>query len=118
MKRIRLQNVSGLSDLNVTQLMIRWKYRVLILTWLSVVFFCLNLDAQKPVVAIVGWDGKAKEGSDPAEVRIIQVGDPSPGLVVNIATDGTASHGIDYRSFQSSFQMDKMVQLAILPVHS
>ena len=58
--------------------------------------FCTNLYAQKPVVAIVAWDEKAKESSDPAEIRIIQVGEPTPDLTVKIKIEGTASDGLDY----------------------
>ena len=90
-------------------------FRQLILAILSMLFFSSGLVAQKPTVAIVEWDDKAKEGRDHAEVRIVQVGDPVPGLVVQISTDGTATNGIDYRAISSSWQMDKMVKLGIQP---
>jgi len=92
------------------------KCRLLILSLLSILlFFCSSLYGQKPVVAIVDWDDKAKEGRDPAEVRIIQIGDPSPNLMVHIAASGTADQGFDYRAFQSSYLMGKMVKIAIIP---
>jgi ADP-ribosylglycohydrolase len=86
-----------------------------ILSLLSILFFSACLVAQKPAVAIVEWDNKAKEGNDHGEVRIVQMGDPLPGLVVHIKIDGTAANGVDYRAISSTWQMDKMVKLAILP---
>ena len=53
--------------------------------------FCLlallvstNLNAQKPVVAILTWDEKAKEASDPGEIWIVQLGEPTQDLTVKI----------------------------------
>ena len=78
--------------------------------------FCTNLYAQKPVVAIVAWDEKAKESSDPAEIRIIQVGEPTPDLTVKIKIEGTASDGLDYRCFNNTWKMNKMVKFKIHPI--
>ena len=115
MKAIPSLHVSGLTESHIPQQQILRRYRLLIPAILSIIFFSSGLVAQKPTVAIVEWDDKAKEGRDHAEVRIVQVGDPVPGLVVHILTDGTATNGIDYRAISSSWQMDKMVKIGILP---
>ncbi len=78
--------------------------------------FCTNLYARKPVVAIVAWDEKAKESSDPAEIWIIQVGEPTPNLTVKIKIEGTASEGLDYRCFENTWKMNKMVKFKIYPI--
>lgn len=78
--------------------------------------FRTNLYAQKPVVAIVAWDEKAKESSNPAEIRIIQVGEPTPDLTVKIKIEGTASDGLDYRCFNNTWKMNKMVKFKIHPI--
>ena len=88
----------------------------LIVLGLFALLFSTNLYAQKPVVAIVVWDEKAKEGSDPAEIHIIQVGDPAPDLTVRISIKGTASDGLDYRCFNNVWQMNKMVKFKIHPI--
>ena len=40
--------------------------------------------AQKPVVAAVVWDDRAREGEDLGEIRIYQLGEPVEGLKVKI----------------------------------
>lgn len=40
--------------------------------------------AQKPTVSIVVWDGKSKEGHELGEIRIYQLGEPTPGLNVKL----------------------------------
>ena len=42
------------------------------------------LPAQKPTVSIVVWDGKSKEGHELGEIRIYQLGEPTPGLNVKL----------------------------------
>lgn len=85
--------------------------------------FCLyallvstNLYAQKSVVAILTWDEKAKEASDPGEIWIVQLGEPTQDLTVKIKIEGTASDGIDYRCFSDTWKMDKMERFKILPI--
>ncbi len=102
-------------DFNAARRKNRRRHRATVPALLLMVLSCLSLGAQKPVVAIVDWDNKAREGSDRAEVRIVQVGDPVPDLEVRIATDGTARHGYDYRAIKSSYRMDKMEGITILP---
>ncbi len=92
-----------------------FKFSPMLLSIFFLMFFCSILEAQKPMVAIVDWDPKAKEGSDHAEVRIIQIGDPVPDLEVQIVTSGSATNGFDYRSFGSTFRMGKMSKIKILP---
>ena len=85
--------------------------------------FCLlallvstNLNAQKPVVAILTWDEKAKEASDPGEIWIVQLGEPTQDLTVKIKIEGTASDGIDYRCFSDTWKLDKLERFKILPI--
>jgi len=54
--------------------------------------------AQKPKVAIVVWDGNAKEGQNIGTFRLYQIGEPVSNLKVKIKCEGTASEGLDYRS--------------------
>jgi len=54
------------------------------LSGLIVLFLCSNLFAQKPKVAIVVWDGHAKEGQNVGIFRLYQIGDVTPGLNVKI----------------------------------
>jgi len=75
-----------------------------------------NLNAQKPVVAIFAWDEKAKESSDPADIRIVQVGEPDPGLTVKIKTSGTADAGFDYVCLKETWKINKMLQLKVFPI--
>lgn len=75
-----------------------------------------NLYAQKPVVAILTWDEKAKEASDPGKIWIVQLGEPTPDLKVRIKIEGTASDGIDYRCFSDTWKLDKMKRFKILPI--
>jgi len=56
------------------------------------------LFAQKPKVAIVVWDGIAKEGENIGTFRLYQIGEPVSNLKVKIKCEGTASEGLDYRS--------------------
>ena len=72
--------------------------------------------AQKPMVAIVVWDEKAKEGHDPAEIRIYQLGEPVSGLNVKIKCQGTAREGIDYRALDNSMVVNKFNRIIIRPV--
>lgn len=102
-------------NLQMSEMSISLLRKYLILSIASVLSVSPGLVAQKPEIAIVEWDNKAKEGQDHAEVRIVQIGDPVPGLIVNIQTDGTAINGIDYRAIPGSIQMDKMARIEILP---
>jgi len=81
-----------------------------------VLLFNTNLYAQKPTVAILVWDEKAKEASDSAEIHIVQVGDPIRDLTVKTRTEGTASDGLDYRCFNNTWQMNKGVSFRIHPI--
>ena len=81
-----------------------------------VLLFSVNLYAQKPVVAILAWDEKAKESSDAGEIQIIQLGEPVPGLTVRIKMEGTASDGLDYRCFSDTWKINKTKSFKILPI--
>ena len=83
---------------------------------LFILLFGTNLYAQKPVVAILSWDEKAKEAGDPGEIWIVQLGEPTPDLTVKINIEGTASDGIDYRCFSDTWKMNKQQRFKILPI--
>jgi ADP-ribosylglycohydrolase len=78
---------------------------------------CSEILAQKPIVAAVVWDDRAKEGEDLGELRIYQLGDPVPGLKVKVSYEGTASDGYDYRCQPNVFQVDKYKQIVVRPIH-
>lgn len=62
-------------------------------------FSCSPPQAQKkPKVAIVVWDGHAKEGQNVGTFRLYQLGEVTPGLKVTVKCEGTAGEGLDYRS--------------------
>jgi hypothetical protein len=88
----------------------------LVSLYLFVLPFSMDLYPQRPVVAVLAWDEKAKESSDPGEIRIIQLGEPVPALTVKIIIAGTASDGIDYRCFSDTWKVDKMTGFKILPI--
>jgi len=52
-----------------------------------------GLMAQKPMVAAVVWDDRAKEGEDLGEIRIYQLGESVQGLTVKVKYEGSASDG-------------------------
>jgi ADP-ribosylglycohydrolase len=72
--------------------------------------------AQKPTVAVVVWDGKAKEGQDLGELRIYQLGEPVPGLNVKIKYEGTARDGFDYRCYDNLLKVDKYHRIVVRPI--
>ena len=90
--------------------------------WLSSLLIILlllsssALLAQKPTVSIVVWDGKSKEGQDLGEIRIYQLGEPTPGLNVKIKCQGTAHEGIDYEASNNSMKVDKFRNIVIHPI--
>ena len=90
------------------------------ISWMAIGVFTLlfgsNLYAQKPVVAILAWDEKAKESGDAGEIQIIQLGKPVPDLAVRIKIEGTASDGLDYRCFSDTWKIDKLKSFKILPI--
>jgi ADP-ribosylglycohydrolase len=72
--------------------------------------------AQKPTVSIVVWDEKSIEGNNLGEIRIYQLGEPTPGLNVKIKCQGTAREGIDYEAFNNSMKVDKYRSIIIHPI--
>ncbi len=77
---------------------------------------CSLVIAQKPVVAAVVWDNRAKEGASLGEIRVYQLGEPVPGLTVKISYEGTASDGFDYRCQPNEFQVDKYKKITVRPI--
>lgn len=88
---------------------------LIVFGWFALLF-STNVYAQKPVVAIVAWDEKAKESSDPAEIQIIQVGEYKRNLTVKIKIEGTASNGLDYRCFDNTWTVNKNKRIRIYPI--
>ena len=76
------------------------------------------LFAQKPKVAIVVWDGIAKEGENIGTFRLYQIGEPVSNLKVKIKCEGTASEGLDYRSLGlgNVQQISKYNEIHIRPI--
>jgi len=76
------------------------------------------LFAQKPKVAIVVWDGIAKEGENIGTFRLYQIGEPVPNLRVKIKCEGTASEGLDYRSLGLGIvkEINKYKEIHIRPI--
>ena len=73
--------------------------------------------AQKPTVAVVVWDDRAKEGEDLGEIRIYQLGEPVPGLKVKVKYEGAARDGFDYRSYSNVLEVDKYRKFVVRPIH-
>jgi ADP-ribosylglycohydrolase len=72
--------------------------------------------AQKPRVAAVVWDEKAKEGQDLGEIRIYQLGEPVEGLHVKIRYEGTAREGFDYRCYNNELEVGKYHKIVVRPI--
>ncbi len=76
-----------------------------------------GITAQKPVVAAVVWDDRAKEGEDLGEIRIYQLGDdPVPGLQVKVRYEGTAKNGYDYRCYSNELEVDRYRKIGVRPI--
>ena len=73
-------------------------------------------DTTLPEVGIFVWDEKAKEGSDAAEIRLIQVGKPTKDLEIQFKIEGSAKAGYDFRPFSKTVKMDKSKRIRIIPV--
>lgn len=84
--------------------------------WL--IFPASILFAQKPKVAIVVWDGIAKEGENIGTFRLYQIGEPVPNLRVELKCEGTANEGLDYRSLGIGIvrEINKYSQIHIRPI--
>lgn len=90
-------------------------YSCLVLTlWLMHTGF--EIIAQKPTVAAVVWDDRAKEGEDLGEIRIYQLGDPVPGLKVKVRYEGSASNGYDYRCYTNLLEVDRYRKFMVRPI--
>jgi len=75
------------------------------------------LSAQKPTVAVVVWDDRAKEGEDLGEIRVYQLGEPVQGLKVKVSYEGAASDGFDYRCYSNVLEVDKYRSFVVRPIH-
>ncbi len=114
---------SYLSDIGQKALIVKGKIMkklkntICLIFWgLSAISFCTILYAQKPKVAIVVWDGHAKEGQNVGTFRIYQLGDVTPGLRVKIDCEGTAGEGVDFRAHRIIHSVDRYRDLHIRPI--
>ncbi len=79
--------------------------------------FAEPANVDRPTVSIMTWDEKAKEGSDPAELRLFQVGKKIPDLTVYYTISGTAKNGFDYMPVRHSIVMrDRTATIRIGPM--
>lgn len=67
---------------------------------------------EKPVVAIMLWDGKAKEGSDFGEFQVYNEKDGQP-VTVFYTIHGTAGNGYDYTPIADSLVVGKRKSIMI-----
>jgi len=74
------------------------------------------LPAEQPVVAAVVWDDRAKEGEDLGEIRVYQLGDPVPGLIVKVKYEGAAKEGFDYRCYSNVLEVDRYRAFVVRPI--
>lgn len=84
------------------------------IAWLM--FTGSDMLAQKPVVAAVAWDDRAKEGEDLGELRVYQLGEPLPGLKVRVSYEGTAQNGYDYRCYSDVLEIDRYGKFVVRPI--
>ena len=82
----------------------------------ALLFPALSILAQKPKVAVVVWDDRAKEGEDLGEIRVYQLGEPVPGLKVRVKYEGAARDGFDYRCYSNVLKVDKFEKIVIRPI--
>jgi len=89
--------------------------------WPAIAAWCAIMSpalvAQKPIVAAVVWDDRAKEGEDHGELRVYQLGEPVPGLKVKVSFEGTANDGFDYRCNKNILEVDKYEKIQLKPIH-
>jgi ADP-ribosylglycohydrolase len=71
---------------------------------------------EKPTIALMVWDDRAKEGSDAAELQLFQLGQPSQELRVKYTISGTAKNGYDFRLSESTRMRNSKSSLIIKPV--
>lgn len=81
-----------------------------------IVFTGSDMLAQKPVVAAVVWDDRAKEGEDLGELRVYQLGEPVPGLKVKVGYAGTARNGFDYRCYTDVLEINRYGKFVVRPI--
>jgi ADP-ribosylglycohydrolase len=71
---------------------------------------------EKPIIALMVWDERAKEGSDAAELQIFQLSRPQQDLRVKYSIGGTAKNGYDFRLPESIRLRNSKASLIIKPV--
>ncbi len=71
---------------------------------------------EKPIISLMVWDGKSKEGSNAAELQLFQVGTPLSDLTIKFAISGTAKNGYDFRIRDNLKMRNPQASLIIKPV--
>jgi ADP-ribosylglycohydrolase len=71
---------------------------------------------EKPTISLLVWDGKAKEGSDGAELQLFQVGTPVSDLIVKFTISGTAKNGYDFRIRDNLKMRNPQASIIIKPI--
>lgn len=74
-------------------------------------------EVDKPIVALMVWDEKAKEGSDFAEFQIYQEGNTTSNVTVYYTIGGTAKNGIDYTPVPDSVIAGKKKSIMIMAIN-
>jgi len=69
-----------------------------------------------PMVSLLVWDDKAKEGSDPAEFRLYQTEGMVTDLTIYYTVSGTARNGYDYTPVKNTKSINNGTPLRIYPI--
>lgn len=72
-------------------------------------------EKKKPVVALMVWDEKSKEGSDFGEFQVYTEGDGNPDVTVYYTISGTARNGYDYTPIADTLVVGKRKSIMIIP---
>jgi ADP-ribosylglycohydrolase len=72
--------------------------------------------SEKPIISLMVWDEKAKEGSKSAELILYQTGTFVPDLEVHFKIGGTARNGYDYRIRENIRMRNPQTSIIIKPV--
>ncbi len=73
-------------------------------------------ESGKPLISLMVWDEKSKEGSDAAEMLLYQTGAVRTDIPVKLEITGTAINGYDFRIRDVIILRDKRESLIIKPV--
>ncbi|MFC2123282.1 ADP-ribosylglycohydrolase family protein [Bacteroidota bacterium] len=69
-----------------------------------------------PLISLMVWDDKAKEGSDPAEFRLYQTENMITKIKIHYTVSGTARNGYDYTPVKNSITIKNGTPLKVFPI--